>query len=86
MINEYLLKLEAVNPTEQPVSSSLLNGVWSLRYAGGYDEDWALPSPTRQLALFLYSGGYSPGLFALRLASTLPSNLVETGELEICKS
>jgi len=82
-INEYLLKLEAVNPTEQSVSSSLLNGVWSLRYAGGYDEDWALPSPTRQLALFLYSGGYSPGLFALRLASTLPSNLVETGDLEI---
>ena len=37
----------------------------------------------RQLALFLYSGGYSPGLFALSLAQRLPSNLVDVGELEI---
>ena len=36
-----------------------------------------------KLALFLYSGGYSPGLFALRLASVIPKNVVETGELEI---
>lgn len=82
-INEVLLKLEAMNPTESPASSPLLNGVWNLKYAAGYDEDWALPSPTRQLALFLYSGGYSPGLFALSLASSLPSNLVEVGDLEI---
>jgi len=85
-INEALLKLEALNPTDEPTESPLLNGVWSLRYAGGYDEDWALQSPTRQLALFLYSGGYSPGLFALRLASTLPKNIVETGDLEIAIS
>mmetsp|Transcript_15303 Transcript_15303/g.22426 ORF Transcript_15303/g.22426 Transcript_15303/m.22426 type:complete len:272 (-) Transcript_15303:199-1014(-) len=82
-INEALLKLETMNPTEDPASSPLLNGVWSLRYAGGYDEDWALPSPTRQIALFLYSGGYSPGLFALSLASSLPAGLVEVGDLEI---
>jgi hypothetical protein len=37
----------------------------------------------RQLALFLYSGGYSPGLFALSLAQQLPSNLVKVGDLEI---
>jgi len=86
-INEALLKLESLNPTaENPTDSPLLNGVWSLRYAGGYDEDWALQSPTRQLALFLYSGGYSPGLFALRLASTLPKGMVETGDLEIAIS
>jgi len=86
-INEALFKLESLNPTaENPTDSPLLNGVWSLRYAGGYDEDWALQSPTRQLALFLYSGGYSPGLFALRLASTLPKGLVETGDLEIAIS
>jgi len=83
-INEALLRLESLNPTDdRPSDSPLMNGVWSLRYAGGYDEDWALPSPTRQLALFLYSGGYSPGLFALRLAGSLPKGLVETGELEI---
>jgi len=85
-INEALLKLEALNPTENPTSSPLLNGVWSLRYSGGYDEDWAVPSPTRQIALFLYSGGYSPGTFALSLASTLPSGLVEVGDLEIAIS
>ena len=84
-INEALLKLERMNPTDDPAFSPLLNGVWTLRYAGGYSNEWALPSPTRQLALFLYSGGYSPGLFALSLAQKLPKALVELGELEICK-
>lgn len=83
-INEAILKLEALNPTEDPVYSPLLNGVWNLRYAGGYSES-KIPSPTRDLALFLYSGGYSPGLFALSLAQKLPSQLVELGELEICE-
>eukprot|EP00566_Odontella_aurita_P026709 CAMPEP_0113537170 /NCGR_PEP_ID=MMETSP0015_2-20120614/6681_1 /TAXON_ID=2838 /ORGANISM="Odontella" /LENGTH=185 /DNA_ID=CAMNT_0000436643 /DNA_START=85 /DNA_END=638 /DNA_ORIENTATION=- /assembly_acc=CAM_ASM_000160 len=82
-INEALLKLEALNPTEEPATSPLLNGVWSLRYAGGYSSNWALASPTRQIALFLYSGGYSPGLFALSLAQKLPAALVEVGDLEI---
>lgn len=84
-INEALLRLEQMNPTEEAAFSPLLNGVWTLRYAGGYSNEWALPSPTRQLALFLYSGGYSPGLFALSLAQKLPKALVELGELEICK-
>jgi len=82
-INEALLRLERMNPTEEAAFSPLLNGVWALRYAGGYSNEWALPSPTRQLALFLYSGGYSPGLFALSLAQKLPKALVELGELEI---
>ena len=83
-INEAVLKLEALNPTEDPVYSPLLNGVWNLRYAGGYSGS-KIPSPTRDLALFLYSGGYSPGLFALNLAQKLPAALVELGDLEICK-
>lgn len=83
-INEALYKLEALNPTkEAPAVSPLLNGVWELRYVGGYTSDWALPSPTRQLALFLYSGGYSPGLFALSLAQKLPSQWIDMGDLEI---
>jgi hypothetical protein len=45
--NEVLLKLEALNPTENPTSSPLLNGVWELRYAAGYASEGALPSPTR---------------------------------------
>jgi PAP_fibrillin len=84
-INEVLLKLEALNPTEDPALSPLLNGVWELRYAGLYTSAGALGafSPTRQLALFVYSGGYSPGLFALELASKLPSQLVSVGSLDI---
>lgn len=46
-INEALLKLESMNPTESPALSPLLNGVWELRYAAGYSPEWALPSPTR---------------------------------------
>lgn len=82
-INEALLKLEQLSPQEEATTSPLLNGVWSLRYAGGYSSDWALASPTRQLALFLYSGGYSPGIFALSLAQNLPAALCETGDLTI---
>ena len=83
-INEVLYKLEALNPTkDQPALSPLLNGVWELRYVGGYTPEWTLPSPTRQLALFLYSGGYSPGIFALELAQKLPAALVDVGDLEI---
>lgn len=82
-INEALYKLEALNPTKAPTMSPLLNGVWELRYVGGYAPDWALPSPTRQLALFLYSGGYSPGIFALQLAQKLPTALCQVGDLEI---
>lgn len=84
-INEAVLKLEALNPTKDPVYSPLINGVWTLRYAGGYSEP-KISSPTRDLALFLYSGGYSPGLFALGIAQKLPSQLVELGDLEICES
>jgi len=83
-INEALYQLEALNPEGTKAAlSPLLNGVWELRYAGGYSDEWALPSPTRQVALFLYSGGYSPGIFALTLARQLPSFLVEVGELTI---
>jgi hypothetical protein len=55
------------------------------RYAGLYTSDGALLpfSPTRQIALFLYSGGYSPGLFALALAQGLPSQLVDVGALDV---
>ncbi|KAL9182760.1 hypothetical protein ACHAXT_004039 [Thalassiosira profunda] len=81
-INEAILKLEALNPTDDPAYSPLINGVWNLKYAGGYS-DSKIPSPTRDLALFLYSGGYSPGLFALSLAQKLPAQLVELGDLEI---
>jgi hypothetical protein len=69
-INEMIVRLEksidatttASSTTTNPTSSPLLNGVWELRYVGGYTPTPFAISPTRQLALFLYSGGYSPGV------------------------
>lgn len=75
-INEAILKLEALNPTEDPVYSPSLNGVWTLRYA---------PRDLSNFSLGAVVGGYSPGLLALGLAQKLPSALVELGELEICE-
>lgn len=74
-INEALYKLETLNPHD--AMSPLLNGVWELRYIGGYAQEFALNSPTRQLALFLYSGGYSPGLFCYQLALGLPKAILD---------
>lgn len=34
-VNELLLKLEALNPTEAPAFSPLLNGAWEFLYTGG---------------------------------------------------
>ncbi|KAL3938809.1 MAG: hypothetical protein SGBAC_006352 [Bacillariaceae sp.] len=82
-INEVLYKLEALNPTTEPAKSSLLNGEWELKFSGGYVSEGAIDSPTRQIALFLYSGGYSPGIFALSLARKLPAGLVSVGDLKI---
>jgi len=73
-INEAVLKLEALNPTQDPVYSPLLNGVWNLRYA---------PRDLANLSLGAVNEGYSPGLLALGLAQKLPAALVELGELQI---
>ena len=67
-MNELMVQLEKTMTTTSGgfTSSPLLNGVWELRYVGGYttptqNNPFRL-SPTRQLALFLYDGGYSPGV------------------------
>ena len=77
LVNELLIKLESENPTEAPATSPLLNGEWELMYTGGYGPGLADWSPTRQLALFVYAGGYAPAAFGLQLASLLPNELVE---------
>lgn len=82
VVNELLLKLESQNPTEAPATSPLLNGVWELVYSGGV-ADGILPSPTRQLALFLYAGGYGPGQFGLQVARMLPDTVVEVKDVVI---
>ncbi|CAM9667597.1 unnamed protein product [Ectocarpus fasciculatus] len=34
-VNELMLKLEPMNPTEKPAASAILNGVWEFLYTGG---------------------------------------------------
>lgn len=34
-VNELMLKLEPMNPTESPARSPVLNGVWEFLYTGG---------------------------------------------------
>jgi len=83
-INELVLKLEPLNPTESAASSSLLNGVWELLYTGGYGMGF-FDSPTREIALALYTGGFRPGLFA-NLISKLPgplATMVEFNDVEL---
>lgn len=72
-IGELLLKLERTNPTSEPARSQLLNGVWELQFAGAPGPG-LVDSPTRELALSLYSAGYSPGAL-LQLLKKLPPPL-----------
>jgi len=59
-LDEAILELERANPIEEPAYSELLDGTWKVKYTGTYAPG-VLDSPTRELALFLYSGGFSPG-------------------------
>jgi len=59
-LDEAILELERTNPTEEPAYSEMLDGTWNVKYVGTYAPG-ILDSPTRELALFLYSGGFSPG-------------------------
>ena len=71
-INEAILKLEALNPTPQPAYSPLLNGIWELKYAGNYATEGAVMSPTRQIALFVYSGTLVYSSILLCVYDSLP--------------
>ena len=70
VVNELVLQLERFNPTEAPARSNLLNGVWELQYAGGL-QSGLVDSPTRELALAIYSAGYSAGTL-LQVLGKLP--------------
>lgn len=59
-VDEVIGQLERWSPTPDPVYSELLDGEWTVKYSGSYAPGM-LSSPTRELALFLYAGGYSLG-------------------------
>jgi len=59
-VDEMILQLEQLNPTTEPAYSELIDGAWRVEYSGTYAPG-ALSSPTRELALLLYAGGFSLG-------------------------
>lgn len=58
---EVLLRLEPLNPTAESAYSEKLFGDWELKYDAGFQAG-LVDSPTRELALFVYTGGYVPSL------------------------
>jgi len=59
-LDEAIVGLERLNSNEEPVYSMELDGTWNVKYSGSYAPG-LLSSPTRELALFLYGGGFSLG-------------------------
>ena len=62
LASECILELErsATGNTADPASSPLLNGVWELAIPGILGKG-LVDSPTRELALLLYTADYAPG-------------------------
>jgi len=81
-VSELLPLVEKENPTVAPASSALLEGSWQFRYCGT-PAPGPVKSPTREFALLLYAGGYSPGLFGFEIANKLPSSLIDIGDVSI---
>merc|ERR1719480_532952 len=59
-LDEMITVLERSNPCDEPSYSEMLDGTWNVKYSGSYAPG-LLSSPTRELALFLYGGGFSLG-------------------------
>mmetsp|Transcript_106558 Transcript_106558/g.206387 ORF Transcript_106558/g.206387 Transcript_106558/m.206387 type:complete len:315 (+) Transcript_106558:69-1013(+) len=59
-VDETILRLEQLNPTTEPAYSELIDGAWRVEYSGTYAPG-VFSSPTRELALLLYAGGFSLG-------------------------
>lgn len=81
-INEMLYQLESRNPTLYPTTSPLLNGDWEFKYLPGIAPG-PVPSPTREIALFMYAGGYTPGKFIFDISNKLPSSLIDISGTKI---
>ena len=81
-VNEIILELERSSPTPQPAGSALLNGVWTIQMPGQLGAG-LVDSPTRELALALYSTAYAPGTL-LQLFNKLPAPLgVTLGDISV---
>ena len=79
---EALPRLEASNPTATPSTSSRLEGEWSFALVLGPPQG-VVQSPTRELALLFYAGGFSPGVFGLAVSDRLPDTLLSVSALSL---
>jgi len=79
MISELLPKLEASNPQSEPAYSPLLDGEWEMLYTGGVSPG-PVASPTREIALLMYAGGFTPGMLLMSIAGKLPDELLILGK------
>eukprot|EP00959_Pyramimonas_sp_CCMP1952_P229397 4796467-Pyramimonas_sp.AAC.1 len=69
LVSEILPQVEASNPTTNPAYSTLLDGEWEVIYSGGVSPG-PVPSPTREIALLMYAGGFTPGMFLMSRFAT----------------
>lgn len=79
---ELLPKLEASNPSPTPATSIMLEGEWDLKFVGGVAPG-LVNSPTREIALLMYAGGFSPGEFGLSLIEKLPREVAKLESLKV---
>ncbi len=63
-------------------SPSRSQGDWDFALVGAPPQG-LLASPTREAALLLYAGGFSPGVFGLSVAERLPTDLVQVQRLQL---
>lgn len=75
LVSELLTKVEASSPEETPAYSPMLDGTWEVIYSGGISPG-PIPSPTREIALLMYAGGFTPASFFLSMGSKLPESLL----------
>lgn len=61
-LHELISRLEAFAHIDDPIHHELLNGRWSVKYSGSYARG-LVDSPTREITLMLYNGGFSLGGF-----------------------
>lgn len=81
-LTEALSRLEAAQSQSVSSTSSLLEGTWTFVLVGG-PPPGLLSSPTREAALLLYAGGFSPGVFGLSLLERLPDSLLSVRSLSL---
>ena len=76
-VSELLVKMESKNPTAEPATSALLNGVWDVAYQGY--APGPLPSPTRPLSPYTPAASRPASLVDSMAARMLPDALADVG-------